>query len=198
MANRCFQLSVQGVLLNSYREITLHFASTGTNDNDTVAAGDSLINGWHTAIKTLFLATLPSSYMLQRLEARRVDLKPSFVSHKFYITGTGAGTRGSDATGQQICPSVFLVPTMGVKSGGKVFWPAIPQGDLVQNSLVGAWVTAADAAIAAMISGFTNGGMTWTMCVFSRKLGTIANIASHHWSPLIGFQSRRRKPVGGT
>jgi len=198
VANRCFQLSVQGVLLNSYREITTHFASTGTNDNDTVAAGDSLIAGWNTTIKTLFLATLPSSYMLQRLEARRVDLKPSFVSHKFYNTGTAAGSRGSDATGQQICPSAFLVPTMGVKSGGKIFWPAIPQSDVVQNSLVGAWVTAADAAIAAMITGFTNSGITWTMCVYSRKLNTIANIASHHWSPLIGFQSRRRKPVGGT
>lgn len=198
MANRCFSLSIQGVLLNSYRENVLHFASTGTNDNDTLAAGESLINGWNTAVKTLWLATLPSAYQMIRQEARRVDLKPSFVSHKEFVAGTANGTRGSDATAQQLCPSVFMVPTMGVKSGGKIFWPCIPQGDIIQSALASAWQTAADAAVAAMITGFTNAGITWTLCVFSRKLKTIANIASHHWSPVVGFQGRRRLPVGGT
>lgn len=196
MANRVFQLEVQGTLLSSYRENVLHFQSSGTNDNDTLAAAESLVNGWHTAIRTLWLATLPATYSISRLAARRVGLKPSAVGRRFYGFGAQPGTRGSDATAEQTCPSVFLVPTMGVKSGGKIFWPAIPQGDIVQSALASSWQTVADSCIAAMISGFTNAGITWTLCVYSRKLNTISNVASHSYSAVIGFQGRRRKPVG--
>lgn len=196
MANRCFSLNIQGVLQSSYRETVLHFQSTGTNDNDTLAAAESLVNGWHTAIRALWLATLPPSYYLIRLEARRELLHPSAEGRKFYGVGADPGTRGSNATAQQLCPSIFLVPTMGVKSGGKIFWPAIPQGDLVQGSPATAWQTTVDAVLAAQISGFTNAGITWTQCILSRKLGTFSNISSHSYSPVVGFQSKRRKPVG--
>jgi hypothetical protein len=196
MANRAFQLSVQGILNSSYRETVLHFQSTGTNDNDTLAAAESLCNGWHTAVRALWLATLPPTYFLVRLAARRVQLKPSATGCKYYGIGLDPGTRGADAGPQQTCPSIFLVPTMGVKSGGRIFWPSIPQGDLIQSALAAGWQTAVDAAIAAMVTGFTNAGITWTLCVFSRKLGTISNVASHNYSPVIGYQGRRRKPIG--
>jgi len=196
MANRAFAISIQGVLQASYRETVLHFQTTGSNDNDTLAATESLVNGWHTAVRALWLATLPPSYFLIRLEARRVGLKPSAEGRRYYGIGTQPGTRGLNGTGQQTCPSIFLVPTMGTKSGGRIYWPTIPQGDLIQSSYVAGWQTAVDAAIAAMVSGFTNAGITWTLCIYSRKLNSISNVASHQYSPVIGFQGKRRKPVG--
>lgn len=196
MANRIFSLQIQGVLNASYRDTVLHFQSTGTNDNDTVAAGESLCNGWNTAIRALWLATLPGSYFLVRLQARREVLHPSAETCKYYGVGADPGTRGSTANAQQICPAVFLVPTMGVKSGGRIFWPCIPDGDIVQGVPVAGWQTAVDAVIAALVAGFTNAGITWTLAVFSRKLGTVSNVASHSMSPVVGFQGKRRKPVG--
>lgn len=196
MANRCFQLAISGVNTASYRQTVLHFASTGTNDNDTLAAGESLNAAFDASLKNLWLLTLPATYSLVLLQARRVGLKPSAVAHKSYGVGAVNGTRGSNATGQQTCPSIFLVPTMGVKSGGRIFWPDIPQGDLVTSTYSAGWQTAVNNFLTAALAGITNAGITWTLCIFSRKLSQISSITNHSFSPLIGFQGRRRKPIG--
>lgn len=196
MANRVYALNIEGIMAASYRQTVLHFQSTGTNDNDTLAAAESLCAGFNASCMTSFLATLPSQYMVVRLTARRVGLKPSATGCLYYGVGLKPGTRGSDCTAQQLCPSIFLVPTMGTKSGGKIFWPAVPQGDVVQNSPAAGWITVLNTAIAAMVSGFTNAGITWTLGIYSRKLNSVSNVTSHSMSPVLGFQSRRRKPVG--
>jgi hypothetical protein len=196
VATRTYQLVVEGVQNTSYRACVLHFQSGGTNDNDTLAAAESLCAAWDASAKAQFLATLPPTYNLVRITARRVDLKPSATGCIFYGTGAAPGTRGSDCTGQQTCPSVFLVPTMGTKSGGRIFWPSIPQADIVSSSLAAAWQTVVNTVLATMISGITNAGITWTLGVYSRKLNLVSNVASHSFSPVVGFQGKRRKPVG--
>lgn len=197
MANRCYALGIEGCLGSSYRECVLHMQSTGTADGDTFAAAMSLVTAFDTSAKAQWLATLPGSYFLTRTWARRVDLKPSATGCHQYNAFTTPGTRGSSATANQTCPSIFLVPSMGTKSGGKIFWPCIPQGDIVSNALTTAWQTVVDTFIAALVSGITASSITWTLAVYSRKLNSIANVASHSFSPVIGFQGRRRKPVGG-
>lgn len=196
MANRCYRLAIQGLLNSSYRETDLSFQSGGTADNDTVAAGESLLSAFNSSLLTLWSLTLPASYNTMRLTARRQDLKPSATVCKYYGIGAQQGNRGSDGTGQQTCPSIFLVPTMGTKSGGKIFWPTIPQADLVQSVPTAGWQTAVNNFLAAAISGITAAGITWTLCIFSRKLHTMSSVVSHSFSPVVGFQSRRRKPAG--
>lgn len=196
MATRIYQLNIEGVLQASYRQTTLHFQSGGTNDNDTVAAGESLLAAFNTSAMTNFLATLPGNYNVVRMTARRVALNPSAGTCMYYGVGLKTGTRGTDGTGQQTCPSVFLVPTMGVKSGGKIFWPTIPQADLVQSTPSTAWQTAVNTFLAGIIAGITSAGITWTLGVYSRKLQTVSNVASHSMSPVVGFIGKRRKPVG--
>lgn len=194
MANRCYALSIEGQLNGNYRENVLHFQSTGTNDNDTLAAGESLVNGWFTSISGLWLATLPNTYCIYRLSARRVDLKPSAVAHKYLDINTQVGSGGSNSTSQQMCPSVFLIPTMGNFSGGKIFWPAAPQGDVINNVVKTTWQTSIDSVIAAMVSGFTNSSITWTLAIFSKKRHTISSVVSHTYSPYVGFLVKRRGP----
>jgi hypothetical protein len=196
MANRVFQLSIQGVVNAAYRETVLHFQSTGTNDNDTLAAAESLCNGWDAACRTKFLLTLPPTYILVRITARRVALKPSATGCKWYGYGLAPGVRGSDCTANQTCPSVFLVPTMGTKSGGRIFWPCIPQADLTDSAPSAGWQTVLNNAVNQFVTGFTNAGITWVLGIFSRKLGTVSNVSAHQLSPVVGFQGRRRKPVG--
>jgi len=196
MANRCYQLSIEGVLGASYRANILHFQSAGTVDTDTVAAAESLCSAFDASLKALWLATLPASYQLINLAARRVDMLPSATAYLTYGVGSTIGTRGSNGCGQQTCPSIFLIPTMGVKSGGRIFWPSIPDGDLVTSSFSAGWQTAVNAVLTAAIAGITAAGITWTLAVYSRKLNLISNIASHTFSPVVGFQSRRRKPAG--
>jgi len=196
VAIRTYQLEIQGMLFTSYRETVLHFNSPDTNDNDTLAAGESLCAAFDSAAKAQFLATLPAQYSIVRLAARRVGLKPSATACMFYGAQTQTGTRATDGTGQQTCPSIFLVPTMGTKSGGRIFWPSIPQADLVQNSPSAAWQTVVDTVLATLIAGITSASMTWTLVVYSRKLNSTANITSHSFSPVVGFIGKRRKPIG--
>lgn len=196
MATETYELDVDGTLAGMYRSNVLHFKGVGVASGDTLAAAESLVTGWNANLKTLWLATVPQTYALDMLRARRATPKPSAVGYLSYGPFAEVGTRGSNASAQQTCPSIFLVPTMGVKSGGRIFWPAVPAGDLDQNAYSAAWRTAVDAAIAAMISGFTTSGITWTLAIYSRKLSSTSDIAGHNYSPVIGFQSKRRKPVG--
>ncbi len=196
MATRIYELTIQGVLNCSYRETVLHFQSGGTNDNDTVAAGESLCAAFNTSALAQFLATLPGIYSVVRLTARRVGLKPSAGTCRYYGIGVQPGTRGTDGSGQQTCPSVFLVPTMGTKSGGKIFWPSIPQADLVESTPSTAWQTAVSTLLATLVGGITNAGITWTLGIYSRKNNSVSNVASHSMSPVVGFIGKRRKPVG--
>jgi hypothetical protein len=196
MATETYELAIQGLLASSYRETVLHFSGVGVASGDTLAAGESLINGFVTAAEGLFAATLPPTFSITGYRARRSTPAPSAVAHLQYPPGYLPGTRGSGSTSQQCCPSIFLVPTMGTKSGGKIFWPAVPQGDILDNVYGAAWKTAVDATIAALVAGFTNAGITWTLAIFSRKHLSTSTVAGHNYSPVIGFQSRRRKPTG--
>lgn len=196
MATETYELSLSGTLNASYRETVMHFTGVGVASGDTLAAGESLILGFRTNLEALFLATLPASYFLILYQARRATPKPSAVAHTSYGAMSTPGTRGSNANAQQTCPSIFMVPPMGTKSGGRIFWPAIPNGDLVQSNYSAGWQTAVNAYFTAAIAGFTQSGITWTQAIYSRKLQTASTIVGHNFSPLVGFQGRRRKPVG--
>lgn len=196
MATEVYQLGVEGIVGTSYVECVLHFQGVGVSSGDTLAAGESLNLGFDASLRALWLATLPPNYLLTRLCSRRVSAVPSATAVESEVAGGYTGTRGTQSTGLQTCPSVFLVPTMGTKSGGKIFWPAIPQGDLNDSSYAAGWKTAVDAFIAAAVAGFTQAGITWTLCIWSRKHGSASTVAGHNFSPVIGFQGKRRKPAG--
>jgi len=196
VATETYELDIDGTLNLSYRSTTLHFSGVGVSSGDTLAAGESLNAGFQANLETLFLATLPGTYYLMQYRARRVTPKPSAVALIQYAPAAQYGTRGPQATSQQCCPSIFLVPTMGTKSGGKIFWPAISQGDLVDSAYAAGFKTAVDAFIAAAVAGFTQSGITWTLAIYSRKLATTSTVAGHNFIPVIGFQSKRRKPYG--
>lgn len=196
MATETYQLTIEGVDQASYRSTNLHFKGVGAATGDTVAGAESLIAGFIAAAETAWLNTLPASYTLMLYSARRVNPPSSATRTTAFGYGSKQGNRGSNAIGQQTCPSVFLVPTMGVKSGGKIFWPAIAAGDIAQSTYNAAWVTAVNTWMGIVRTGFTNAGITWTLAIYSRKTASASDVANFSFSPLIGFISRRRRPAG--
>lgn len=195
MAIEIYELVIEGRLAGEQRENVLHFQGTGTNPADTQLTGVSLVTTWVTTFEPLFLACLPASYSLELLSARRATPKPSTVVKEQNQFNDVVGTRGTNATTQQISPSIFLVPPIGTKSGGKIFMPGAPQGDVATNQFTAGYITAINAFVSALQTGGTSSGMTWIGFIYSRKLKSGVPIASFHLSPLIGIQNRRRTPV---
>jgi hypothetical protein len=85
---------------------------------------------------------------------------------------------------------------MGTKSGGKVFMPAVNQGDIVNNSPIAGYITATNGFFGTAIGGVTQSGITWTLGIWSRKLKVGVLVQSASMSTRLGYQGKRRKPVG--
>lgn len=196
MANEVYQLKIIGGLNGQYRENVLSFEGLGVDTNDTMKAGNDLIGAWNTHLAALWLAMLPPTYMIERYEVRRIQLKPSAVAKVQKQYGSTPGTRGTNATAQQTCPMVFLIPAMGTKSGGKIFLPAVPQSDIINSAYAAGWITVVNAFFTAAIGSNAGSLYAWNLGVWSRKLRTFSNVLSYHLSPAIGFIHRRKLQSG--
>ncbi len=196
MATENYLLSIQGSIAGQFNECVLCFQSAGLSSVDTLGEGGDLINSFIAHAQAKWLAMLPGSYNLDLLSARRAFPKPSanamVQNQAFSVTGT----RGASATTYNCCPSIFLIPQMGVKSGGRVFLPGVAQGDIINNAYLAAYRTAIDTFFIQCIAGLAGSGTNWQLAVFSRKTASASLVASYGPSTRIGFQGRRRKPVG--
>lgn len=196
MANEVYQLKIIGSLNGQYRENVLSFEGLGVDSNDTWKAANDLLGAWNTHLKALWLSMFPATYSIERLEARRIQLKPSAVVKIQKQFNAEVGARGTNATAQQTCPMVFMVPSMGTFSGGKIFLPCVPQSDIINSTYAAAWITVVAAFFTQAIG--SNGGplYSWNLGVWSRKHHTFSNVLSFHLSPAIGFIHRRKLQSG--
>ncbi len=196
MATENYLLSIQGSVAGQYNECVLCFQSSGLSNVDTLGEGGDLCNAFIAHGQALWLAMMPSSYWLDALQARRAFPKPSAVAHVQNQPFTVGGTRPNQATSWSCCPAIFLIPPMGVKSGGRVFLPAVSQGDLINNAYLAAYLTAINNFFGAAITGFAGSGTNWKIAIYSRKNAAANLVSSFAPSNRIGFQGRRRKPQG--
>ena len=196
MATENYLLSIQGSVNGQYNECVQCFQSSGVTSTDTLDAATDLITAWIAHAKSFWLAMFPNSYVLDLLTARRAFPSPSAVAYQQFQYFVETGTRGASATAYNICPSVFLIPPMGVKTGGRTFLPAVSASDIVNNAPISAYTTAVQSYFTAAISGLAGSGTNWQLGIFSRKNTSVSLVASSQLSPRIGFQSRRRRPVG--
>lgn len=197
MATENYSLSIQGQVSNSYNECVLTFQSAGLSSTDTLDAGDDLIAAFRSHAEGEWLDCLPVSYQLGVYQARRLFPKPSAQAHHQYQPQTQMGTAGSTATAYNLCPSVFLVPPMGIPSGGRIFMPAVSQGDVVNNGYDAGYITRIDAFMTAVTNGMAGSGTNWKLGIYSRKNVSVALVQTWVLSPRLGFQGKRRQPSGG-
>lgn len=196
MATETYELRVQGLAGMQYVENVLHFQGSGLTANDTLGNGQLLINAWTAHLHSFWLAMAPISYYVQLLTTRRVSATPSGEVNDQFLPFTQPGVRGSSLVANNACPSVFLTPSMGTKTGGKVFLPCVGVGDIINNGYAAGYLTAIGNFFNPAISGVVSGGSTWTLCIFSRKLGSTSTAVSFTPSPRLGFMGKRRKAVG--
>ena len=194
VANEVYQLAIQGFLNSNWRENVMCFRGTGVDTNDTKKASKDLIDAWSLHIRSNFLALLPNTYILQNMMCKRVSPFGSFSSRLILESGLFSGTTSAPATTQQCCPSIFMVPAMGVKSGGKIFLPGISQGDITNNAFTAGYNTRINTFMSSMTTGFAGTLYTWQLVIFSRKLNTNSIVQSWHLSPFIGFVRKRQWP----
>ncbi len=196
MATENYLLSVQGVQATSYNECVLCFQSTGLSSTDTLDAAADLCSAFIGHGLAFWLACLPGSYQCLKLAARRAFPKPSATAYRQFQQFAQTGTSGAFATADNLCPSIFLVPPMGTKSGGRVFMPSIAQGDISNNSYTAGYLTALGAFFNAAITGFAGSGTSWKLAIYSRKNASAALALGFTPSARVGFQGRRRSPSG--
>lgn len=196
MATELYELLVQGNHNGKPVENVIHYQGANLTANDTFRNGDDLVVGWDANILPLWLNCFPATYQVNRLAARRSLPKGSAVFHTQYQVGTQVGNFGSIAASYQLCPTVFLVPPMGTKSGGKIFMPCIDDTAINGNKYSVGYISAISSLMVAMMANFGTGSITWQLAIMSRKLQTFALVQAYTLSARIGFQRRRAHMYG--
>ncbi len=196
MATEFYLLSIQGSVNGQYNEVVQCFQGVGVASADTLAAGSDLLAAWDASVRAKWLAALPASYNLDRIAARRAFPKPSATAHAQYLYGTQIGSGTGAGASYNLCPCIIMIPPLGVKSAGKTFMPAVPDGAIINNVIQTAYNTTLNTLFNQLITGFTGSLATWTLAVYSRKNNSGSLVQAITKSLKLGFQGRRRKPVG--
>lgn len=195
MATETYELIVRGQLAYEPNAVVMHFQSDNVTANETLANGESLLASWANNVESLFLGCLPPDYFMDRITARRVGPGHSAVAHVQSDFDNNSGTLGNPSQSTQMCPSIFLVPPIGTKSGGRVFMPGVGSDQILNNAYTGGYLSAIHAFMNAQIVNFGVSGAHWQQVIFSRKHLTSVHVMAYQLSPVIGFQRRRRSPV---
>jgi len=197
MSTELYELTLEGVHNLQAVENVMHFEGDNLTANDTYTNGGDLLTSFIAAVLPSWLGCLPPSYQATRITARRAITKPSVVRHTQFGVGVQLGSLGTEATSYNLCPCVFLIPPLGTKSGGKIFMPCVPEGQIIGNTYQTSYTTAIGVLMSIMLTNFGTGSITWISAILSRKHNTFSQTSNWRLSPVIGFQGKRRKAVGG-
>jgi len=195
MATELYVLEIHGTHTSEYWQNNLYFEGDNLSAGDVIVNARDLISNWLNNAETPWLDMLPESVAMERLVARRVDVAGGISIVHQYIYNNTVGNEGGTASAQQLCPVVRLIPPLGVKSAGRFFLPAIAETHIANNTPTAPWVGNLAILMNIMIGGMSDGAITWTQAIYSRKLNQYHKAMDFDTSPIIGWQSRRRKPA---
>jgi hypothetical protein len=195
MATELYRLQINSICGIQQVSTVMHFQGDNLTANDTFNNGGFLIDAFLANITSLWLAIFPAQYQLDTYIARRVITKPSVTRFLQNQPGAQIGTRGGAIVAEQLCPSVLILPPMGVKSAGKCFLPCVADADITSNQYDASYITDVLAAFSPMINGFVTSGKTWHLAIYSRRLNNYALAVGVRLSPRFGFLRRRKLPV---
>lgn len=196
MATGLYRLDIRGNLAGQYRENVLHFQGTGITPIAPWTDAKEVLVSFDANYLASWLGVLPPDYQVDALVCRQVGPIPGSYSIFDYVDGEQVGQRGAEAASEQLCPCVTLIPTLGVKSAGRVFLPAVDKSDIQANVPTGGYKTAVTNLFNALIAGNSFLGGNLALCIYSRKLNTASAISTFQLSPVLGYQRRRATPVG--
>lgn len=196
MAIETWELRVTGFTGSEPNQSVQHFKGDGIAVSDTAHVGYDLIASWVANVQAKWLDLNSSDYFLDELQARRVDPKFSAVAHKVYAYRATAGTYGQPSHVSQVCPCITLIPPMGIKSAGRIFLPSNPTGFVNGNQYAALAHTKLTNWAAVAMANFGTGSINWQQAIWSRKTRISSYAQLGVFSPVIGFQERRRVYFG--
>lgn len=194
MATELYLLQPSGVHTTEYWQNDIYFVGENLNAGDVIANANDLISNWMNNAHASFLALLPGSVSVERYTCRRQDVAGGIDVVKQFDYFTEIGTVASNASSQQLCPVVRLIPPMGTKSAGRFFLASIAETDIANNVPIAGWVTRLATLMTTLLAGMNDGAITWTIGIYSRKNQSHVKALDYDTSPIVGWQSRRRKP----
>lgn len=196
MATATYALTISGLHYGKRLENVMHFTGDPADGSNTLAEGKDLIDSFVDAAELNFLNCLPPTYQILRYSANVVHpRKISNVPHMDVTNAAKNGSFGTEAQSDNLCPSITLIPPMGIKSPGRIFMPCIAKEAIANNVYTGTYVTDLDIFMQSILADFAISSTQWHLAVYSRKNDTAVRALAYTTSPAIGFQSKRRRPV---
>jgi len=190
MATELYLLEIHGTHTSEYWQNNLYFEGDNLAAGDVIVNARDLLSNWLNNAESGWIDMLPSSVAMERLVARRVDVAGGISIVHQYIYNNTVGNVDGNASSQQLCPVVRLIPPNGVKSASRFFLPAIAEDDISNNSPSAGWVTRLATLMNVMIGGMSDGSITWTQAIYSRKLNQYHKAMDFDTSPIIDYASR--------
>jgi len=195
MASELYQLRVAGNHTSEYWENVIYFQGDNLSAGDVIVNAKDLLSNFENNALAPWLDMLPQTAYINRLTAKRQDVAGGIEVVRQFDYQEQQGTVSGNASGQQVCPIVRLIPPMGVKSAGRFFISAIAEADIANNVVVAGWSSRLSTLMNILLTGMSDGAITWTIAIYSRKLEQHHIAQDFDTSPIIGWQARRKKPV---
>lgn len=193
MATDYYRLRVQGLHQTEYNECVMYFKGVNLDTAEYLVNARDLLLSWSADMLGVWAALFPASQQTLRTSACKASPGGGGEVSQQFTVGGQPGTVSGGAASQQLCPVVRLIPSMGVKSAGKIFLPCIAESDVNANVVQSRWTNAVFDFMELAMGGFAQGSITWSIVVFSRKLQTFSDVLDYDTSPIIGFQRRRQR-----
>ncbi len=195
MASELYQFKISGIHTSEYWENVLYFQGDNLSAGDVIHNAKDLISNFDNNALGPWLNMLPETCYVDRITAKRQDDAGGIECVHQYDYLANQGTVSGNASGWQLCPVVRLIPPMAVKSAGRFFLAAIAENDIANNSPSATWISNLSTLMNILLSGMNDGAITWTLAIYSRKHNSHALALDYDTSPIIGWQTRRKKPV---
>jgi len=194
MAKELYRLTLSGNHTSEYWQNDLFFEGDNLSAGDVIHNAKDLLSNFLNNAMGPYLDLLPSTVYLNRIVTCRQDVAGGVqIVHQFDYQGA-QGTISGEASSQQLCPIVRLIPPMNTKSAGRFFLPAAAEQEFEANAPTSTWLVLLSAFMNILLSGMSDGAITWTLAIYSRKNQSYTIAQDYDTSPIIGWQRRRQRP----
>jgi len=195
MATELYQFRVSYTHNSQFAENIIYMVGENLSAGDVIHNANDLISNWMNNAHTPLLNLLPTTVYIDRYTAKRQDVAGGIDVIKQFDWQGEQGADSGPASSMQVCPIVRLIPPMGTKSAGRFFLPAIAEASIEANTPSGTWLSSLSTLMSILLAGMNDGAITWTIAVYSRKNNSYQKALDYDTSPIVGWQSRRRRPV---
>jgi hypothetical protein len=201
MAADVFALTIVASVANQFVENVLHFQSNMSSSSTPGPDAQVLVAGFQADTEPQWLATLSDDYLLQGYRCKRVNNGggPTVILPRTGVPGTIGDDSVTSGQGAVLISPYEFIPTFGSNKWrvGRIFLPAIPQTQIIENELQPAYLTQLNLLCGGLGDSIGT-GPNFIYGVYTR-LGTSTvpfyEPATIYPSSHIGTQRRRLRPV---